>query len=52
MIVSTISISNKNDRERFFQKSFLLANVNLDIVLGMFFLTMNNINVNFLAQNL
>lgn len=53
MVVSTFSILDKDDRVRFFKKSFLLANIKLDIVLfEMFFLTINNANINFKAQNL
>lgn len=47
MVVFTFSILDKNGRERFFKESFLLADIKLDIVLGMFFLTINNININF-----
>ncbi len=36
---------NKDGRARFFEESFLLANVKPDIVLGMLFLTMNNVDV-------
>ena len=49
IIISTFSLSNKNDRERFFDKSFLLTNVNLDILLKILFLIMSNTDVNFLA---
>ena len=52
MIVSTFSISNQDGKKRFFEESFLLANVKLEIVLGMAFLTMSNIDVDFQAQNL
>lgn len=52
MVVSIFSMSNKNSKMRFFEKNFLLANVKPDIVLGIFFLTINNANVNFKAQNL
>ena len=38
---------NKDDKERLFEKNFLLANINLDIVFGMLFLIMNNIDINF-----
>ncbi len=47
MIVSTFSISDKDDRERFFEESFQLANVKLDVVLGIFFLTISNIDIDF-----
>ncbi len=52
MIVFTFSVLNKDRRERFFEESFLLANVNPDIVLGMPFLTMRNANVDFQARDL
>ncbi len=34
MVVSIFSVSDKNGRERFFEESFLLADVKGDIVLG------------------
>ena len=52
MIVSTFFVLNKNDRERFFEESFLLAIVEPEIVLGIFFLTMNNADVDFQVRNL
>ncbi len=52
MIVSTFSVLDKDDRQRFFEESFLLANVKLDIVLGMLFLTMSNANIEFQAWDL
>ena len=52
MIISTFSMSDKDGRERFFEESFLLANVKPKIVLRMPFLTMSNANVDFQAQNL
>lgn len=44
--------SNKNDRKRFFEKSFLLANIKLDVVYGMLFLTISNANNDFQAWDL
>ncbi len=52
MVVSIFSISNKNDKERFFEKNILLANVKLDIVFRMPFLTMTKTDVDFQAWNL
>ncbi len=52
MVVSTFSMSDKDRRERFFEESFLLADVRPDIVLGMPFLTMRNADVNFQAWDL
>ena len=45
-------MSDKDSRERFFENSFLLADFKPEIVLGMLFLTMNNVDVDFQARNL
>ena len=47
MVVSTFSVLDKDGRERFFEESFLLADVNLDVVLRMPFLTMSNADIDF-----
>ncbi len=52
MLISTFSISDKDSRERFFEESFLLADIKLDVVLGMPFLTMSNTDIDFQAWNL
>ncbi len=52
MIVSTFSVLNKDNRERFFKESFLLTDVKPDIVLRMLFLTMSNVDIDFQAWDL
>lgn len=52
MIVSIFSVSDKNGKEKFFEKSFFLTDVNLDIVLGQFLLTMSNTKIDFQARDL
>ena len=52
MVVSTFSILDKDGRERFFEKSFLLADIKPKIMLGMRFLTISNVDVNFQARDL
>ncbi len=52
MVVSTFFMSNKDGKERFFEESFLLADVKPNILLGMLFLTINNANVDFQARDL
>ncbi len=52
MIVSIFSILDKDNRERFFEKSFLLADIKSDIMLGRFFLTMSSVDVDFQARDL
>ena len=49
MVVSTFSILNKDNREKFFKENYLLANVKLDVVLGMSFLIISNIDIDFQA---
>ncbi len=49
IVVSTFSMLDKNGKERFFEESFLLADIKPDIVLGMFFLTMSNTDIDFQA---
>ncbi len=52
MIVSTFSTSDKDDRDRFFKESFLLAEIKPDVVLGIPFLIMSNVDDDFQAQDL
>ncbi len=52
MVVSTVSVLNKDGKKRFFEESFHLSDVKPDVVLGMLFLTMSNVNVDFQAQEL
>ncbi len=52
MVVSTFSTSDKDDKERFFEKNFLLADVKPNIVFELLFLTMSNTDVDFQALNL
>ncbi len=52
MLVSIFSILNMNNRNRFLEKSFLLAEVKPNIVFEMLFLTMSNIDIDFQAWEL
>ncbi len=52
MVVCTFSVLDKDDRERFFEESIPLADVKPDIVHGMPFQNMSNIDVDFQAQDL
>ena len=47
MVISTFTMLNKDGRERFFEKSFSLADVKLDVMLGIFFFVMNNTDIDF-----
>ena len=52
MIVLTFSLLNKDSRKKFFKKNFLLADVKLDIMFGIPFLIISNVEVDFQVQNL
>ncbi len=52
IIVSTLSILDKDNKERFFEESFLLADVKPDIILEIPFLTIRNADVDFQAREL
>ena len=52
MIISTFFKLDKNSKERFFEKIFLLANIKPDIVFKILFLIVNNANIDFQARNL
>ncbi len=43
---------DKDSRERFFEESFLLADVKPDILFGIFFLTISKTDIDFQARDL
>ena len=47
MVIADCSVKNKLGRVRFFQKTFLLANIGLGVVLGMSFLTLSKADIRF-----
>ena len=52
MVVAAFSMVDKANRVRFFKETFLVANVSPEVVLGMFFLTLSNADVDFSGQKL
>lgn len=52
MVIGGFEISNKLGRDYFSQKKFLLADISVNVVLGMFFLTLSNADVLFINQEL
>ena len=52
MVVSIFFMLNKDSKERFFEKSFLLTDIKPKIVLGMLFQTMSNADIDFQVRNL
>ena len=47
VVVLAFSVTNKANRVRFFEETFLVANVSPEVVLGMPFLTLSGADVNF-----
>ena len=52
IVVPIFSILDKDGKERFFEESFLLADINPDVMLRMSFLTISNVYVDFQAWDL
>ena len=46
-MIADFQIKNKIGKPRFFQKTFLIANTKFEVILGMFFLKLSNINILF-----
>ena len=52
MVVLAFSVTNQANRVIFFEETFLVANISPNVVLGMLFLTLNSVNVDFLKRKL
>ena len=52
IVVIAFSVTDKANRVRFFEETFLVANISPKVVLGMSYLTLNDADVNFLGQEL
>ena len=52
MVVAVFSMTNQANKVRFFEKTFLVANVSLDVVFKMSFLILNDADVDFLKKKL
>ena len=52
MVVAAFSVADKANRVRFFEETFLVANVSPEVVLGMPFLTLSNADVDFSSRDL
>ena len=52
MVVAAFSVENKANRVRFFEETFLVANVSPEVVLGMPFLTLSGADVDFSGREL
>ena len=52
MVVAALSVEDKANRVRFFEKTFLVANVSPEVVFEMLFLILSGADVDFLAREL
>ena len=52
IIVTAFSVNDQTNKIRFFEKTFLVANVSPNIVFKMLFLTLNNADIDFLKTKL
>ena len=52
MVVAAFSMVDKANRVRFFEETFLVANVSPKVVLGILFLTLSNADVDFSSRDL
>ena len=52
MVLAGFQVEDKLRKVRFFQETFLLANISAEVVLGMPFLTLSNANVQFVEKEL
>ena len=52
MVLADFQVEDKIERVRFFQETFLLADISAEVVLGMPFLTLSNADVQFVEKEL
>ena len=52
MMIAFFFIEDKEESFCLFKKTFLLIDININVVLGIFILTLNNIEINFASYNL
>lgn len=47
IVIAAFSVNNKAEKVRFFEETFLLADISMDMALEMSFLTLSNANIYF-----
>ena len=52
MVVAAFSVTDQVNRVRFFEETFLVVNVSLDIVFGMLFFTLSSVDIDFPKKKL
>lgn len=46
MVFALFQMNNKDRKSHFFEETFLLADININVAFGMFFFTLSNVKVN------
>lgn len=52
MVLASFQMEDKLEKARFLQEIFLLADINIEIVLKIHFFTLNNTNIQFIKKKL
>ena len=52
IVLTSFSVQNKLEKIRFFEKTFLLADTSIEVVLGMFSFIFSNANIQFVKKKL
>ena len=52
IVLASFQVEDKLGRTRYFQETFLLADISVEVVLGMPFLTLSNANIQFTKKKL
>lgn len=52
IVIAIFVVDNKDRKSWFLEETFLLVNINIDIVFRIFFFNLNNIEINFIDQKL
>lgn len=52
MVVAAFLVTDEANQRKFFEKTFLVANVSLDKDFGMFFYTLSGADIDFLGREL
>ena len=52
MVFAAFSVTNKANQVRFFEKTFLVANIGPKVIFEMFFLTLSSADIDFLSREL
>lgn len=47
IMIALVQLDDKDRKSRFFEKTFLLADISLNIAFGMLFLILSNVKINF-----